>query len=108
MVIGRRHPRVDSWLNRLQTRLFNGILNVIIGSSFHDLGCAVRAFRREIATEVPLYGDQHRFLPLLASRQGFRVKEIALAQSKKDKFLRVYRPGVYPRRLLDLLTVFFL
>jgi glycosyltransferase involved in cell wall biosynthesis len=108
MVIGRRHPRVDSRFNRLQTRIFHGIVNLITGSSFKDLGCGVRAFKRSVVTELPLYGDQHRFLPLLASRVGFRVGEVDVAQSPKEKFWRVYRPGVYPRRLLDLLTVFFL
>lgn len=108
MVIGRRYPRVDSRFNRFQTRLFHWVVNMITGSSFQDLGCDVRAFKRQVVTEVPLYGDQHRFFPLLVSRQGFRIKELDVAQSAKEKFLRVHRPGVYPRRLLDLLTVFFL
>jgi glycosyltransferase involved in cell wall biosynthesis len=108
MVIGRRYPRVDSMFNRLQTRAFHGILKLITGSSFKDLGSGVRAFKRSVITELPLYGDQHRFLPLLVSRLGFRVCEVNVRQSTKEKFWRVYRPGVYPRRLLDLLTVFFL
>jgi len=108
MVIARRFPRTDSLLNRIQTIVFNWMLRPITGAAFHDLGCGVRAFGRRITSEVPLYGDQHRFLPVLASRQGYRIKEVDVAQSPKDKFTRVYRPGVYLRRLLDLLTVFFL
>jgi Glycosyl transferase family 2 len=108
MVIGCRYPRIDSWFNRLQTRCFNSLLRLTTGCSFRDLGCGVRAFKRQVMTEVPVYGDQHRFLPLLASRQGFRVQEVEVAQSKKEKTWRVYHPGVYPRRMLDLLTVFFL
>jgi glycosyltransferase involved in cell wall biosynthesis len=108
MVVARRFPRTDSRLNRLQTALFNWLLRTITGSAFRDLGCGVRAFKRQLATEIPLYGDQHRFLPVLASRHGYRIKEIDVAQSPKDKFRRVYRAGVYPRRLLDMLTVFFL
>ena len=108
MVIGRRFPRTDSRFNRLQTRLFNGMLNVITGSSFHDLGCGARAFKRQVTDEIPVYGDQHRFLPVLAGRQGYRIREVDLSQSPRDKFTRVYRAGVYPRRLLDMLTVFFL
>ena len=108
MVIGRRWPRIDSRINRLQARIFHMILNFIADSSFHDLGCGVRAFKRQITLDVPVYGDQHRFFPLLASRQGFRIKELDVAQSAKDPFRRVYRLGVYPRRILDILTVFFL
>ena len=108
MVVGRRCPRIDSVLNRLQARVFNGLVNFIVTSSFHDLGCSVRALRREVMNEVTVYGDQHRFLPLLAKQQGFRVREMDLKQSKEDSFRRVYRPGVYTRRVLDVLTVFFL
>jgi len=108
MVVTRRHPRMDSRLNRLQTALFNWILRAVTGTTFRDLGCGVRAFKRELAADIPVYGDQHRFLPLLAIRQGYRIREIDVAQSPRDRFHRVYRLGVYPRRLLDMLTVFFL
>ena len=108
MVICRRWPRTDSAFNRLQTGLFNRLLGLLTGARFHDLGCGVRIFRRAVPDAVPLYGDQHRFLPVLASRQGFRVREIDLPQSSRESYRRIYRPGVYPRRLLDMLTVFFL
>lgn len=108
MVVVRRWPRRDSRLSRLQTRAFSALLGLFLGGRFHDLGCSVRLFRRAITQEVPLYGDQHRFLPVLAERQGFRVSEIDLPQSSRDRYRRIYSPGVYPRRLLDLLTVFFL
>jgi glycosyltransferase involved in cell wall biosynthesis len=108
MVIGRRWPRTDSPLNQLQTRAFHWMLRLVTGVPFRDLGCSVRAFRRPVAAEVSLYGDQHRFLPLLAQQRGFRVKEIDVTQANNDRFLRLYRLGVYPRRMLDILTVFFL
>lgn len=108
MVVARRWPRIDSMLTRLQARVFNWMLNVIEGYSFHDLGCGVRAFRRQVVDEIPIYGDQHRFFPVLASQRGFRIKEVDVKQSPRDKFHRVYRPGVYLRRMLDILTVFFL
>lgn len=108
MVIARRWPRRDPGINKLQSRLFHSIFNLITESRFRDLGCSVRAFRREVAAEVPIYGDQHRFLPVLANRQGFRVLEIDLPQAAEDARRRIYSPGVYVRRLLDILTVFFL
>ena len=61
-----------------------------------------------VAKEVPLYGDLHRFFPLLAFRQGFRISEIQVQQSPHDHGVRLQRPGVYLRRLLDLLALFFL
>lgn len=108
MVVGYRHPRIDSWLNRFQAWLFNSTVHFLMGTHFHDLGCGVRAVRREAMREIPLYGDQHRFLPLLAHRAGFRVREVAMRQSPADAHQRLYRPGIYVRRALDVLTIFFL
>ncbi len=108
MVIGRRWPRTDSRFKRLQTDIFHGIVKFVADSSFHDLGCGMRVFKRLVVEEIPLYGDLHRFLPILAEKRGFRVSEVNVAQSKRDKAPSVYRPGVYLRRILDILTMFFL
>ena len=58
--------------------------------------------------EVPLYGDLHRFFPIMAYRHGFKTVEVNVEQSQSDAYQRIYAPGIYLRRLLDLLTVFFL
>lgn len=108
LVIGRRWPRIDTWINRLQAGTFSGLARLMVGRQFNDLGCSVRAMKRQVLEEVPLYGDQHRFLPILADKQGFRIVEVNVQQSPRDAFRRVYAPGVYVRRLLDLFTVFFL
>ena len=108
MVVGKRWPRIDSRLNRLQTKLFHKIQGMVTKSGFSDLGCGVRAFSKKVATEVSVYGDQHRFMPLLVEQKGFKVEEVELAQSESDMHKRFYAPGVYLRRILDILTVFFL
>lgn len=108
LVIGYRWPRIDSKLNQIQTKLFHGIVKSMTGISFRDLGCSVRLMKKRVLEEISLYGDLHRFLPLLAHKRGFKIKEIALQQSSKEKQVRTYSFGVYIRRLLDLLTVFFL
>lgn len=108
MALARRWPRRDSLMNRLQSKLFNFLLRFSTDLEIHDAGCGVRAFTREVIDEIQLYGDLHRFFPVIAHRQGFRVIEINVAQSKKDFHQRLYAPGLYVRRLLDLLTIFFL
>jgi len=108
MVVCRRWPRRDSLWDRMQTALFRTIVHWTTGERLEDLGCGVRAFRKSIMKEISLYGEQHRFLPLLARQRGFRVKQVDLPQSAREKRWRVYAPGVYLRRMLDLLTVFFL
>jgi hypothetical protein len=61
-----------------------------------------------VLEEISLYGDQHRFIPVLASRQGFRTAEIDIRQSNKDVFDGSYRAREYAHSLLDIFTVFFL
>lgn len=108
LVVARRWPRSDSWINRVQNRVFHGLVHRTSGSGLRDLACGVRAFRADILEEVPLYGDFHRFFPLLVDRAGFRVEEIDAPQHPEDMQSRVYSPGVYLRRVLDLLGVYFL
>jgi len=109
MVIVRRWPRADSWLNRVQTKFFHLILRLMLKKfSFHDLGCGVRIFRKRVLEQVHLYGDQQRFFPILAARSGYKVAEIDIPQSKTPSETNLYSVGVYLRRLLDLLTIFFL
>lgn len=108
MVVARRWPRSDSKWNQLQTRLYHSLVSRMTGNVCNDIGCGVRLFRRKILEEIQIYGDLHRFLPILAHKQGFRIKEVDLRQSPKERRVRAYPFGVYVRRMIDLLTVFFL
>ena len=64
--------------------------------------------RRSVAEALPLYGDLHRFIPALALREGYRVEEVPVPQHPSDARMRVYKPGIYLRRLLDIAAFFFL
>ncbi len=108
MAVANRSPRMDSWLNQMQSRAFHSILRGVSRQQFHDMACGVRAMRKTVAEALPLYGDLHRFIPALALREGYRVEEVALAQHPSDTRTRLYRPSVYFRRLLDITAFFFL
>jgi glycosyltransferase involved in cell wall biosynthesis len=108
VVIGRRWPRVGGPFERMRRAAFHGLLGWVTRLKFHDLGCGARAMDRRVLEEIQLYGDQHRFLAVLADRQGFRVLEVDVQQSPKDRFTGVYEPREYTRGLLDIFTVFFL
>jgi len=108
MAVANRSPRLDSWLNRVQSRLFHSIVGGVSDQRFHDMACGVRVMTRSVAETLPLYGDLHRFIPALALREGFQVQEVAVPQHPSDARMRVYRPGVYFRRLLDIAAFFFL
>jgi hypothetical protein len=98
----------SSLINRIQNRAFHAILRRAAGGKFRDVASSVRAMRRTVIQEVPLYGDFFRFLPILARREGFHVVECEVPQHPQDRRTRVYAPGVYLRRLLDVFGLFFL
>ncbi|HWN45629.1 MAG TPA: glycosyltransferase [Thermoanaerobaculia bacterium] len=108
LVAGRRHPRIDSFFNRVQSRLFHSFVGRLTGTRFSDISCGFKLMRRRVAQELNLYGGLHRFIPLLALSRGFSVREVPLPQRDEDRGTRYYGTGVYLGRLLDILTVFFL
>ena len=104
----RRSPRSDSWLNRVQTRLLHAIVGGLSSGRVRDVASGVRGIRRDVLSEIPLYGDLYRFLPVVAMREGYRVEEIDAPQHARDAKTRIYSPGVYLRRLIDVFGLFFL
>ncbi len=108
MAVARRWPREDSWINRFQNRVFHSLLRGLLGASLHDVASGVAALRTDVLLDLPLYGDLARFLPLLALREGYAVEEIPIEQDRADIRPRVYSPGIYLRRLLDVLALVFL
>jgi glycosyltransferase involved in cell wall biosynthesis len=103
-----RHPRIDPVLNRLQSAGFNWIMRRIIQQPFHDLNCYFRAISRRVLEELTIYGDQYRFLPVIAARAGFRVVEVRVRHLKEWGGAGFFGIGVYFRRFLDILGMFFL
>jgi len=108
LAIAHRWPRAGGAWESMRRDAFHGIIAKVTGLKYRDLGCSARAFRRRVLEEISLYGDQHRFLPVLANRQGFRVAEIDVRQSPRDRFRGSYSLKEYVRRSLDIFSVFFL
>lgn len=108
VVVSMRSPRVAGPFDRLRRTLFHRLVRSMTGLRFNDLGCGARAVRRRVFDELDLYGEQHRFLPVIADRLGFRVTEVQVRQSPLDHLDRVYRPREYARHGLDLFSIFFL
>jgi len=108
LVVGWRHPRIDSAFNRLQSRLFHGIVRQLTRTRFHDLSCGFKVMRKRVARELNLYGGMHRFIPLLALDRGFHVVEIAVPQRQEDRAIRYFGTSTYFGRMLDILNIFFL
>jgi dolichol-phosphate mannosyltransferase len=108
VVLTRREPRTDALFNRIQSALFHLLIRGAYDQKFRDLSCGMRGLTSEAARKLDLYGDLHRFIPILAARKGFRIRELPGRQRREDHNARLFSPGVYARRLLDVLHLFFL
>ena len=108
LAIGRRWPRAGGRFEIARRNAFHRLIASVTGQRFNDLGCGARAMKRRVLEEIQLYGDQHRFLPVLANRQGFRVVEVDVRQSPQDRYDAGYPAKEYAHRVLDICTVFFL
>ena len=108
LVVARRYPRIDSLFNRLQSFFFHWLINKMTSTHFHDISCGLKGMKRNVLEEINIYGDLHRFIPILADKYGFKIKEINARQRKEDITIRILKWGAYFRRLLDILTIFFI
>lgn len=109
LVHGWRKQRQDTWLDRrLPSVLANGLIRRATGFAARDLGCALKVIRRDIALELELYGEMHRFIPILAHQRGARCLECVVRHRPRVAGETKYGLSRTLRVILDLLTVLFL
>jgi hypothetical protein len=108
MAVGRRFPPARSGLGKLQGQIFHYVLRRFADAPFQDVSCDVRAIKQEVAKELTLYGEQHRFLPILAQAQGFRVREVEIPPSPQKPRPSLHPLSLYVSRVLDILSLIFL
>ena len=108
VVSGWKQTRYDPWHKRWPSLVFNGILRKFTRLHLHDFNCGLKAYRREVLDEVTLYGEMHRFIPVLAAARGFRVTEIAVQHHPRIHGVSKYGASRILKGFLDLFTVVFL
>jgi glycosyltransferase involved in cell wall biosynthesis len=108
LVSGWKTRRNDPFPRRLFSRIFNWSTGVISGVRLHDVNCGLKAYRAEVLQGVRVYGELHRFIPVLASYQGYRVAEIPVNHRARLHGRSRYGPERYVRGFFDLLSVTFM
>jgi dolichol-phosphate mannosyltransferase len=108
VVSGWKKVRHDPLEKVLPSRVFNWMVSKLTGVQLHDHNCGMKCYRREVFDEVRLYGELHRFVPVLAAARGFRVGEIAIEHRPRKFGRSKYGFTRYVKGFLDLLTVRFL
>jgi len=109
LVSGWRHQRQDAAVSRLlPSMLANKLIGRVTGVKLHDYGCSLKAYRRELVSDMNLYGELHRFLPALAFIEGARIGEVQVNHHPRRYGQSKYGIDRTFRVLMDLLTVWFM
>ena len=109
LVSGWRHQRQDAAVSRLLPSLVaNKLIGRVTGVKLHDYGCSLKAYRRELVSDLNLYGELHRFLPALAFIEGARIGEVQVNHHPRRYGQSKYGIDRTFRVLMDLLTVWFM
>ncbi|MGQ9732098.1 MAG: glycosyltransferase family 2 protein [Candidatus Zipacnadales bacterium] len=107
-VSGWKKVRHDPWHKVWSSRLFNLVVRWLTGVKLHDVNCGLKAYRREAVEGLALYGELHRFIPVLAQAKGFRAGEVIVTHRPRKHGSSKYGTRRFLRGLLDLMTVKFL
>jgi len=108
VVSGWKRKRYDPWHKVWPSRVFNGMVSWLTGVKLHDHNCGMKCYRAEIFREIRLYGELHRFIPVLAAARGFRVGEIEINHRRRKFGRSKYGVRRFVKGFLDLMTVKFL
>ncbi|MEX1224628.1 MAG: glycosyltransferase family 2 protein, partial [Pirellulales bacterium] len=108
VVSGWKQVRHDPWHKVYPSRVFNWLVGRMTGVELHDHNCGMKCYRRDVLKEVRLYGELHRFVPVLAAARGFRVGEIIVSHRPRQFGKSKYGVSRIVKGFLDLFTVWFL
>jgi len=109
VVSGWRKDRKDKWLTRrLPSTMANRLISRISGVDLHDYGCTLKAYRRDALTDVKLYGEMHRFIPIYAGWAGARVTEIPVTHHARNAGVSKYGLSRTIKVVFDLITIKFM
>jgi glycosyltransferase involved in cell wall biosynthesis len=108
LVSGWKTQRRDPLSRRIPSRIFNGVVGRVSGLRLHDLNCGLKAYRADVVRNLRIYGELHRFLPVLAHDRGYRVAELPVNHRPREHGRSRYGVERYLRGFLDFLTVWFM
>jgi glycosyltransferase involved in cell wall biosynthesis len=108
LVSGWKTRRRDPLSRRLPSKLFNGVTGRLSGLKLHDMNCGLKAYRAEVVRGLRIYGELHRYIPVLAHYRGYRVAELGVNHRPREHGRSRYGMERYFRGFLDLLTVTFM
>jgi len=108
LVVGWKYPRNDPITKKIPSKIFNRLTRLLSGVDIHDFNCGYKAFKRKTLEDICLYGEMHRYIPVLIAYQGFRIAEIKVKHHPRKYGKSKYGVSRIIKGFLDLITVKFL
>ncbi len=108
LVSGWKKKRYDPFIKRNTSKIFNRVTGWVSGLKIHDFNCGLKAYRAEVVKDIQVYGQLHRFIPVLAHWQGYRVGELVVQHHPRKYGKTKFGMFRFIAGLLDLFTVVFL
>ncbi len=108
VVSGWKYPRKDPLEKRVFSFVFNRVTDMFTGVKLHDMNCGFKVYRSEVVKELHIYGDLHRYIPILCAQAGYRVGEVKVQHHPRQFGVSKYGLKRIPKGFFDLLTVLFL
>jgi len=108
LVSGWKYPRNDPISKTLPSKMFNYLTRIITGVNLHDFNCGFKAYKKIVLDNIDLYGEMHRYIPALASWNGFKITEIRINHRPRQFGRSKFDSSRLFKGLLDLITVKFL
>jgi glycosyltransferase involved in cell wall biosynthesis len=104
---GWKKKRQDPFIKKVSSKFFNFVTRIISGIKIHDFNCGLKAYRREVVEQVKVYGELHRYIPLLAKWQGYKVTEIPVQHHPRRYGKTKFGVSRFFKGFIDLVTVIF-
>ncbi len=108
LISGWKKKRYDPFIKRVTSKLFNYVTRTLTGVNLHDMNCGLKIYRNEVVKNVKIYGQRHRFIPVLAVQNGFRVGELVVTHHARKYGVSKFGPSRFINGFLDLITLLFL
>lgn len=108
LVSGWKNNRIDPLEKKIPSKFFNFITSKLSGIDIHDFNCGFKAYRKDVIKNIQMYSELHRYIPVLAARNGFKITEIKVKHHKREYGLSKFGVERYLRGLFDAFTSLFL
>jgi glycosyltransferase involved in cell wall biosynthesis len=107
VVSGWKKERHDPFIKNITSKFYNFVTRIMSGIKIHDFNCGLKAYRKDVCKDVNIYGELHRYIPVIAKQYGYKISEIQVEHHKRKYGKTKYGLNRFIRGPLDLLTIIF-